>query len=87
MDGKGSWVRHGDGSVTFYEDTEAFFTPCPRTLERDAIVKWLRAENKLCDCHAHSEGECACGVWWREDKEWALTRVANAIERGDHIKD
>lgn len=55
--------------------------------ERAAIVEWLREENRLCDCFAREEGECACGVWYDSDKEWPLTRVADAIEAGDHIKD
>ena len=54
--------------------------------ERAAVVAWLREENGLCDCFAREEGECACGVWYDSDKEWPLSQVADAIERGDHLK-
>lgn len=29
----------------------------------DAAVKALEDDAQLCDCHARSEGECACGAW------------------------
>lgn len=52
------------------------------------IVAWLRAEAQLCDCHAHEQGECACGAWDTEPGERSYKRaniedLADAIERGD----
>ena len=46
------------------------------------VVEWLRKENGLCDCHAHSETECGCGAWddW---KTKPLLEIADAIERGE----
>jgi hypothetical protein len=51
--------------------------------ERAAVVAWLRREDKLCDCAAHSEGECACGAWW-DWKTVTVNSIIDAIERGDH---
>ena len=36
----------------------------------------LEADAKLCDCFAHSEGECACGAWC----EWKSITSARAVE-------
>jgi hypothetical protein len=57
--------------------------------EREQIVAWLRAEAKLCDCHAHSASECVCGAWdglldERSFKRVYVEDVADAIERGDY---
>ncbi len=50
------------------------------------VVEWLRKENGLCDCHAHSETECGCGAWddW---KTKPLLEIADAIERGEPFRD
>lgn len=50
------------------------------------VVEWLRKENGLCDCHAHSETECGCGAWddW---KTKPLLEIADAIERGEPFHD
>ncbi len=29
----------------------------------EAAVQWAKDDAKICDCSAHSEGECACGAW------------------------
>lgn len=29
----------------------------------EAAAKALEDDAQLCDCHARSEGECACGAW------------------------
>ena len=36
----------------------------------------LEADAKLCDCFAHSVGECACGAWC----EWKSITSARAVE-------
>lgn len=51
--------------------------------ERAAVVAWLRAEARLCDCFARSSGECGCGAW-DDDKRMSVATLADAIERGDH---
>ena len=46
---------------------------------RDAIeeaARALEADAKLCDCHARSEGECACGAWC----EWKTVPMHRAVE-------
>ena len=54
----------------------------PRGDQVARVVEWLRKENGLCDCHAHSETECGCGAWddW---KTKPLLEIADAIERGE----
>lgn len=59
--------------------------------EREAIVAWLREAASQCDCFARSAGECACGAWFQEPGERSFKQVyvediAEAIERGDHLK-
>lgn len=54
--------------------------------ETRRIVEWLRAEARLCDCFARSSGECGCGAW-DDYKMVPVERIADAIERGDHLKD
>lgn len=49
------------------------------------VVAWLRKENGLCDCHARSEMECGCGAW-DDYKTKPLLEIADAIERGEHLK-
>ena len=44
--------------------------------ERDAQL--IEADAKLCDCSAHSEGECACGAWC-ESKTITSARAAEII--------
>jgi hypothetical protein len=51
--------------------------------ERGKVVAWIKAENELCDCYAHSAGECACGAWYG-NKSWPFDRFADAIETGAH---
>ena len=49
------------------------------TAERDTLeraAEALEADAKLCDCHAFSEGECACGAWC----EWKSITSARAVE-------
>ena len=67
--------------------------PIERTAEQEraAIVAWMRADAQLCDCLAREEGECACGAWDSEPGERSYKRayiedIADAIERGDHLK-
>lgn len=59
--------------------------------EREQIVAWLREQAQLCDCFAHGPNECACGAWWgdneRTEKTMQIEDIADAIERGDFIKD
>lgn len=45
-------------------------------MERAAEI--AEADNKLCDCHAHSESECACGAWW-DSKQVSPLSIAQAI--------
>lgn len=42
----------------------------------DAAAKALEADAQLCDCHAHSEDECACGAWC----EWKTVPMHRAVE-------
>lgn len=51
----------------------------------DAVVKWLKEENGLCDCFARSEGECGCGAW-QDYKTVPLERIWTAIEAGEPFK-
>ncbi len=47
------------------------------------IVERIKADAKLCDCFARSEGECACGAW-DDHKSVPLYRVIEIIaNRGD----
>lgn len=42
----------------------------------DMAAAALESDAKLCDCHARSEGECACGAWC----EWKSITSARAVE-------
>ncbi len=42
----------------------------------EAAAKTLEDDAQLCDCSAHSEGECACGAWC----EWKSITSARAVE-------
>lgn len=61
--------------------TQAF--AAHRLQERDRVVAWLRKENALCDCHAWSENECACGAW-QDYKTKPLLDLADALASGAH---
>lgn len=37
--------------------------PIIRAQVLEEAAKALEDDAKLCDCHARSEGECACGAW------------------------
>ncbi|MFZ5744447.1 MAG: hypothetical protein ACOY7T_08215 [Pseudomonadota bacterium] len=50
--------------------------------ERARIVAGLRANAKLCDCHALKTDECACGAW-HDYKTKPVTEIADAIEAGE----
>lgn len=41
--------------------------------------------HEQCDCHARSEMECGCGAW-DDYKTKPLLEIADAIERGEHLK-
>lgn len=45
-------------------------------MERAAEI--AEEDDKLCDCHAHSESECACGAWWGS-KQVSPLAIAQAI--------
>lgn len=58
----------------------------------EAAAKALEDDAQLCDCHARSEGECACGAWSdyktvpmerAVDIVRALSDNAEAIARGE----
>jgi len=52
--------------------------------EREACALALEADGQLCDCFAHSEGECACGAW-DDYKRITLDRAAQIVrERTDN---
>ena len=42
----------------------------------EAAAKALEADAQLCDCHAHSSGECTCGAW----DDYKSITAARAIE-------
>jgi hypothetical protein len=48
----------------------------------DAAVQWAKDDAKICDCSAHSEGECACGAWC-EWKTVPMVRVAQNLAELD----
>lgn len=59
--------------------------------ERERVVAWLRKTAHQCDCAAREARDCACGGWDQEPDERSFKQVyvediADAIERGDHMK-
>lgn len=42
----------------------------------EEAARALEADAQLCDCHAHEEGECACGAWC----EWKTVPMHRAVE-------
>lgn len=42
----------------------------------EEAARALEADAQLCDCHAHDEGECACGAWC----EWKTVPMHRAVE-------
>lgn len=57
-----------------YQAVQAFARHRIQALE--AAAKRLQADAQLCDCHAHSEGECVCGAWY----EWKTVPMHRAVE-------
>lgn len=62
------WAIARDAAIAALQQSRsAVIEECAAALEVDA---------QLCDCAAHSEGECACGAWC----EWKTITSARAVE-------
>ena len=91
------WKSHGIGDQTIYvayrsgikDNTslvQAFMAHriAAEAAQRELDAQLIEADAKLCDCSAHSEGECACGAWC-ESKSITSARAAEIIREQSHV--